>query len=156
MNRPSVPALKMGAALLMLASLLSLGCTASETPSSDEVVTIEQLFLDPTRFDDKSVIVEGFYFHGFETIVLSEHLVYSGHAAGHLVPDGRMMWVEGGIPGGVYDDLREQHMMGPSERYGRIRITGRFQYGEGYGHLGQFDYQVTASEVESLPWISIP
>lgn len=155
-HRASVIALRSGAILLVFASLLNLGCAGRGTPTAEQAVTIEQLFLEPSRFNDKNVIVEGFYFQGFETIVLSEDLVYSGHAPGHLVPEGRMMWVEGGIPKGVYDDLREQHMMGPSERYGRLRITGRFQYGEKYGHLGYFDHQITASEAELLPWTPIP
>jgi hypothetical protein len=155
-HRTPITALKSGAVVFVLTSLLGFGCTGSDNPTDEQEATVEQLFLDPTAFDDKNVIVEGFYFHGFETIVLSEDLVYSGHAAGHLVPDGRMMWVEGGIPKEAHDSLREQHMMGPSERYGRLRITGRFQYGERYGHLGYFDHQITASKVELLPWTPIP
>ena len=42
--------------------------------------------------------------------------------------------------------------MGPTERYGKVRIEGEFEHGEGYGHLGSFDSQITPSEVELLEW----
>ncbi len=94
-----------------------------DTPAAAQEVTFEQLSLNPDRFNGESIVVEGFYFHGFEIIVLGEGLVESGHAEGHLVPEGRMMWVEGGMPREIHDALREQHMLGPSERYGGLRIT---------------------------------
>jgi hypothetical protein len=89
---------------------------------------------------------------GFEIIVLSEKLEYSGQAEGHLIPTGRMLWVEGGIPQEIYESLQQQVMMGPTERYGQVRIKGKFEYGGEYGQLGQHEYQIKPSEVMLLPW----
>jgi hypothetical protein len=115
-------------------------------------VTFEQLFSNPSAYDNRNVTIEGFYFHGFETIVLSERLEYSGFAAGHLIPKGRMIWISGGIAKEVYDKLDQQQMMGPLERYDKVRITGKFEYGEKYGHLGGYDRQITPIETTILPW----
>jgi hypothetical protein len=115
-------------------------------------LTFEQLFTDPAQYHGRQITLEGFYFQGFEVIVLSERLEPSGYAEGHLVPKGSMLWVEGGIPPEIYDRLYEQDMMGPEERYGKMRVTGIFEYGGQYGHVGGYDAQITPSEVELLPW----
>ena len=47
-------------------------------------------------------------------------------------------------------------MMGPLERYGKVVIKGKFEYGEEYGHLGQYEYQIIPSEVELLDWAPAP
>ncbi len=70
-------------------------------------------------------------------MVISEELKYSGYTEGHLLPSGRMLWIEGGIPKEVYDRLYQQQMMGPLERYGKVRVKGKFEYGAKYGHLGR-------------------
>jgi hypothetical protein len=138
-----------------LACMLLLIITGNVTgcvPGGAGEVTFDQLFSNPTKYSNKDITIEGFYFHGFEIIVLSERLEYSGLAAGHLVPKGRMIWVSGGIPKEVYDKLSQQQMMGPLERYGKVRITGKFEYGDKYGHLGGFDQQITPAETLILPW----
>ncbi|MFC1894123.1 hypothetical protein ACFLYR_08975 [Chloroflexota bacterium] len=134
---------------LLLIAGLSVGCGGPTAKAKE--ITFDQLFADPGKYNESKVILEGFYFHGFEVIVLSEQLEYSGYAEGHLVPKGRILWVEGGIPKEIYDKLNQQQMMGPTERYGRIRIGGTFEYGAIYGHLGAYDSQVTPTEVELLP-----
>ena len=138
-------------ALCSLISGLTIGCSEEQATKVQDV-TLEQLFANPNKYNGKQVIVEGFYFHGFEVIVLSERLEYSGYAEGHLVPKGSMIWISEGIPREVYDKLYQQEMMGPSERYGRVRIKGRFEYGGKYGHIGAYDSQVVPSEIELLPW----
>jgi len=138
--------------VLSLAVLIFSGCLTKEPHPTPQPVTFEQLFSNLDHYNGKDIIIEGFYFHGFEIIVLSENLDYSGYAQGHLIPKGEMLWVEGGIAKEVYDSLYEQLMMGPSERYGKIRIRGIFEYGEKYGHLGQYDYQIIPLQVEILPW----
>ena len=138
-------------ASLLLIIGLTIGCS-EERAAEVQDATLEQLFTNPDKYNGKQVIVEGFYFHGFETIVLSERLEYSGYAEGHLVPKGKMLWVEGGIPKEIYDKLNQQQMMGPAERYGKVKITGKFEYGGKYGHLGAYDSQIVPSEVQLVPW----
>ncbi|MFC1967859.1 hypothetical protein ACFLVX_00500 [Chloroflexota bacterium] len=142
--------------VLVCASLLSIigltiGC-GGERATEMHDATLEQLFTNPDNYDGKQVIIEGFYFHGFETLVLSERLEYSGYAEGHIVPKGKMLWVEGGIPKEIYDKLKQQQMMGPSERYGKLRIKGKYEYGGKYGHLGAYSSQIVPSGVEFLSW----
>ncbi|MFC2004746.1 hypothetical protein ACFLUY_00815 [Chloroflexota bacterium] len=136
--------------MLSLAVLLLLGCNPQGTSKEPSEVTFEQLMADPARYDGMDIEIEGYFYHGFETIVLSERLDPSGYAEGHLVPKGSMLWIEGGIPREIYDGLHQQQMMGPSERYGRLMIKGLFEYGGEYGHLGQFEYQLKPSLVKLL------
>ena len=120
-------------------------------------VTFDELFSDPDQYNGNDTILTGFYFHGWETIVLSERMEYTGFAEGHLWPRGRMVWIENNlIPTEVYDQLYQQEMTGPLERYGKLRIRGRFEHGGRYGHLGGFTAQIVPSEVELLPWSPPP
>ena len=68
------------------------------------------------------------------------------------MPKGKMLWVEGGIPKEIYDKLNQQQMMGPSERYGKLRIEGMLEYGGKYGHLGSYDAQIVPSRVHLISW----
>ena len=138
--------------MLSLTVLVCSGCVTKEPYPTLQQTTFDQLSSTPKQFNGRVIIIDGFYFQGFEVAVLSENLVYSGYAQGHLVPKGTMIWIEGGIPKEIDDRLYEQHMMGPSERYGKIRIRGKFEFGEKFGHLGQYDYQIIPFEVELLPW----
>ena len=140
------------APLIVICMLFTIGAITGCVPSSIKEVTFDQLFSDPNGYTNKEISIEGFYFHGFEIVVLSERLEYSGFAAGHLAPKGRMIWVAGGIPKEVYDELTQQQMMGPSERYGKLVITGKFEYGGQYGHLGGYDFQITPIEAKLLSW----
>ena len=115
-------------------------------------VTFAQLVSTPQKYTGRTVTTEAFCFSGFETIVLAERLEPSGLAAGHLNPKGQMVWIEGGIPKPVFDQLYEQHMMGPSERYGKVRVTGKFEYGSKYGHLDGFNAQITPAEMTLVAW----
>ena len=120
-------------------------------------VTFDELFSDPSRYSGTEILIEGFYFHGWETIVLSERLEHTGFAEAHLWPRGRMVWIENNlIHDEVYDQLHQQETIGPVERYGRLRIRGRFEHGGRYGHVGGFTAQIVPSGVELLPWSPAP
>jgi hypothetical protein len=115
-------------------------------------VTFEQLSSHPTRYSGKQIVIEGFIFHGWEVVVLCERLEPSGYAAGHLTPGGSMIWIEGGIPQDVYEALYKQEMMGPEERFGKIRVLGLYENGGEYGHLGGYSSQIVPTEVDMLQW----
>ena len=120
-------------------------------------VTFSELFSNPDQYKGGDIRLEGFYFDGFETTVLSERLEYTGQAEGHLWPRGQMVWIEGNlIPPQIYSQLYEQQMIGPTERYGKLRIKGRFDYGARYGHVGGFAAQIVPSEVQLLQWSPPP
>ena len=118
-----------------------------------EEVTLAELFANPGQFNGKDIILTGFYFHGAETIVLSERLDPTGFREHHLWPRGQMVWIEYDLmPKRIFDGLYKQDMTGPLERYGKLRIRGRFEHGERYGHGGGFSAQIVPSEVELLTW----
>ncbi len=146
MNRHIILVCVLSLAIMGIAT----GCSGAAVKAQE--LTFDQLFANPDKYNGKTIAIEGFYFHGFEIIVLGEKLEYSGYAPGHLVPKGRMVWIEGGIPKEVYDQLYQQTMMGPEERYGKIRLEGKFEYGGKFGHLGAYGSQIAPSKVELLPW----
>lgn len=139
-----------GGVLIWLLSL-TVGCGGQPATKPQEI-TFDQLFASPDKYSGKYVTIEGFYFQGWEVVVLSEKLDFSGGAPGHLVPKGRIVWVAGSITKDVYDQLYEQQMTGPTERYGKISLTGKFDYGGKYGHVGGYNSQIVPSEVKLLPW----
>ncbi len=138
--------------ILALVALMVGGVGLWGCATASQEVALEQLFAEPESYNGKDVILDGFYFSGFEVLVLAEGLEYSGRAEGHIAPTGQMIWIEGGIAEVILDSLYQQSMMGPIETFGKIRIEGVFEYGEGYGHLGGYDYQITPAETEALPW----
>jgi hypothetical protein len=128
-----------------------LGCT-NENINNNASITFEQLFSNPSHYNGGKISIEGFIYLGFEIRVLSEELKESGHAEGHLIPGKRMIWIEGDVPIEIYDRLHEQHMMGPSEKYGKVLITGNYQHGKQYGHLGAYERQISLSQIRLLSW----
>ena len=137
---------------MLLIAVAFTGCTGGDSAT----ISFDQLFSDSGQYNNQEVTIEGFYFQGFEIIVLSEKLEYSGFAAGHLIPKGKMIWISGGIPEEIYEKLDRQQMMGPIERYDKVRITGKIEYGGKYGHLGGYDRQITPEEIVILPWARPP
>jgi hypothetical protein len=131
---------------------LTLGCTNQDI---DKETTFEQLFSNPSQFSGKDITLRGYVFLGFEIMVISEGLEYSGFAEEHLIPSGRMLWIEGGVPTDIYNELLKQTVMGPLERYGKVLVKGIFEYGEQYGHLGGYEYQITPRVIQLLEWSPI-
>ena len=142
---------KVPVGIIIVLCLLLLPVTSCSQQDISEV-QLAELTSDPVRYNGEAITVEGFYFQGFEVQVLAEKLEYSGYTEGHLVPEGKMIWIEGGIPQNIYDELYKQEMMGPEERFGKIRLGGKFEYGQEYGHLGSYNSQIIPSNVELLEW----
>jgi len=137
--------------LLVAIAGLALGYLALQKGRPQEI-TFEQLSANPALYRGRNIVIEGFYFQGWEVIVLCKKLEPSGYAEGHLAPEGTMIWVEGGVPKDVYEALHTQEMMGPEERFGKVRVHGRYEQGSEYGHLGGFSSQIVPTEVELLQW----
>ena len=135
--------------LICLFLILSLACSNSDFDREDGV-TFEKLLSNPSQYNRQEIAVQGYIYLGFETMVLSEKLKGSGYAEGHLIPNGSIFWIEGGIPTEIYDELYEQDMMGISERYGKVLVTGIFQYGGQYGHMGMYEYQISLLRIEPI------
>ncbi len=138
-------------AYLIFLVILLLVTTMCNLSGASEV-TFDQLLANPGSYNSKEIVLEGYYFSGFEIQVIAEDLKSSGYAEGHLIPEGKMLWVNGGIPIDVYNKLNQQSMMGPIERFEKIRITGKFEYGGQYGHLGGYSSQITPTKTELISW----
>jgi hypothetical protein len=118
-------------------------------------VSYSQLISQPEKYDGQTVTVECFYFDAFEMMALCASLGPSTIAPGNLAPQGEFIWLEGGLPLETRDKLYTQTVKlssGYPEHYGKVRITGRFQSGGQFGHLGAYKYQITISEVSLLEW----
>ena len=61
--------------------LLIAGCNGNHAPEVEEII-FDQLFADPDKYNSNEIIIEGFYFHGLEAVVLSESLGFSGNPEG--------------------------------------------------------------------------
>ena len=131
--------------LMLVLQINSAGC------KSQSNVTFGQLISDPGRYSGKRVTVEGFYFDSFEFMGLCEKLIVLNN--GRFAPDGEVFWLNGGLPKEIYDKLSAQQveMGGFTQHYGKMLVTGKFEYGGMYSHLGGFDYQITPEKVELLP-----
>lgn len=136
---------------IALISLIISGCNPGDS-SKTTPITFDQVFTTPSEYNGEEISIKGFIFLGFETMVLSEELVVSGYANNHLIPGERMLWLEGSIPAEIYQELYEQHMVSPDERYGKITVEGKFYYGGNYGHLGAYEYQITPNQIQLLTW----
>jgi hypothetical protein len=56
--------------------------TPVPVPAEEQEITFAQLLANPDRYSGTEIIIEGFYYNGFETIVLSENLKDSGIRSG--------------------------------------------------------------------------
>jgi hypothetical protein len=139
------------------------GSTAPASPSPTskptevQEITFEELFSRPGQYNGMNIRLEGFFFHGFETIVMSEDWEYTGSADGHIWTLGQKIWVEGSIPRDIYEQLHKHAvMLGPTEHYGMLRIEGMVEYGDNYGHVGSLTSQIVPSGVELITWSPPP
>ncbi len=127
---------------------------ASRMPAQSGTAEVKftDLVSSPEKYHDREVITDAFIFMGFETNVLCESLELSGLAPEHLIPRGTVIWIEGGAPPKVYDVLHIQQINGTVERYGKVRISGKFMYGGQYGHLGSYNFQIIPAKITLLIW----
>jgi len=113
-------------------------------------VTFTELFSKPDEYNGRDILLEEFYFHGFETAVLSEGWNIQDtpkDICGH-----KAKWSGSTTSSylNVYDLFYLQEMIGPTEHYGKLRINGRFEHDDRYGHAGGFISQIVASKVALL------
>ena len=66
--------------------------TTTEAVGGVQRLAFDELFARPDQYAGRDILLEGFYFHGWETVVLSERLEPTGFTEGHLWPRG---WIPG-------------------------------------------------------------
>ena len=146
MNGKSVAGVLLAIALL-LSILPGAGCSPKLT------VTFAELTSNPAKYQGRIVIVEGYIFFGFEISALAGGLVPASQP-GNLRPSQPLIWVKSSLSTAIQSKLQRQQNTpsGYDEYYGYVRLEGRFEYGGPYGHLDAYQYQLTYTEVQVLPW----
>jgi hypothetical protein len=141
--------------LVFLVSSLIICCNPENvTPSYSAEITFADLVSNPEAYHDKEIIIAGYWFDGFEIVVLAERLEDDNFIQGNVKPAGALIWIQGGlgeeVAGGLY--LQSNNPTGYPAHYGKVRLTGTLEYGGQYGHLGVYKYRLTIHDSETLSW----
>lgn len=127
----------------------------STTPAASPVgITFSQLIADPQKFAQQAISLQGFWFDGFEIVVLAERLDPSSFAAGNLQPAGTLIWIKGGLP----EDVNKQLYLQPNNptgypaHYGKVEVSGILEYGSTYGHMNAYKYQLDIQTAKLISW----
>jgi hypothetical protein len=120
------------------------------------VLTLSELTSHPADYNGKIVTFDAFIFTGFEISALSSGLTHPA-ASDRWTPVQPLIWLSGNIPQTVLDRLYKQSQTpsGYDERYGKIRVTGKFEYGAKYGHLDSYDFRLTATDAAWIDWTPV-
>ena len=78
--------------------------------------------------------------HGFETSALAASYRQQDNFV-YLEPPS--IWVTD-FPSNTLSDLVQ---LPPGVRFGKVSVCGRFQYGDRYGHLSEYAFQLAVTEV---------
>ena len=116
-------------------------------------VNFSDLTGQPSAYTGRLVSVEGYYFSGFEISALASALAPSNFRPGNVTPVQPLIWVTGNLGDAVYAGLAVQTETpsGYVERYGRVFLSGLFEYGNGYGHLNAYPFRLTVTGAILLP-----
>ena len=144
--------------LLLALSLSLLSIILNGCGSANQSVTFSQLISNADKYNGKTVTLEAFYFSGFEISAISESVGPSTSGVWRIVPTGTLIWVEAGISQELQNKLYSQTTTpsGCAEHLGKLKITGKFETGSQYGHLGAYQYQIFITSSELLEWSPPP
>jgi hypothetical protein len=134
---------------------------ASTTPSPSlppVQITFIDLMVKPEIYNQQTIIVEGYWFDGFEIVVLAERLEPDSFASGNVKPAGSLIWIKGGLSPEVGKQLYLQpnNPTGYPAHYGKVVLTGKFETGSKYGHFDAYKYQLTVIAGKLLDWSLTP
>ncbi|MDD4923375.1 MAG: hypothetical protein PHF74_00885 [Dehalococcoidales bacterium] len=112
------------------------------------------LAANPESYNGKYIIIEGYWFSGFEIVTLAERLEASDFAEGNVQPAGIKIWISSGLSQEVSDKLylQENNATGYPAYYGKVELTGVLEYGGEYGHLNSYSYLLTIYESLWIDW----
>jgi len=138
--------------IVALTLLVMPGCSVK----SDNNPSFDQLISDPARYNGQTVTIDAYIFTGFEISALSSGLTHPA-ASDRWTPVQPLIWLAGNIPQAVLDRLYKQSQTpsGYDERYGKIHVTGKFEYGAKYGQLDSYDFRLTATGATWIDWTPV-
>ena len=112
--------------LIIIVAMQCLLLFLSGCAQNPPTLTFAELFAKPESYNEKAIIIEGYFWQGWETIVFAEKLDYFLSSRRALAPGGRMMWVEGGISKEIYDRLYKQPGPAGKNASGKSKSLGCF------------------------------
>jgi hypothetical protein len=114
----------------------------------------KQLLAAPEKYNGQTITFTGYVFHGFESAVICEFLEERENQKDSYRPGGVQIWYTGNLPEEVNEKLQVQNNdpTGYPAYYGKVEITGIIQYGESYGHLGAYKYQLQVTGAKLIKW----
>jgi hypothetical protein len=138
---------------IILASISSTGCNRKQTTATPDSF-FAQISAEPAKYNGQTVTFSGFWFQGFEIAVVAERLEPETSRPGNVTPEGILIWVEGRLPAETEAQLYPQpnNPTGYPAHYGKVEITGTFEYGSKYGHMDAYRYQLTVVNAKLLDW----
>jgi hypothetical protein len=109
---------------------------------------------EPEKFNGQTVTFTGYVFHGFESAVICQYLNENDASENYLRPGGIQIWYTGAMPDDVEKKLHVSNNdpTGYPAYYGRVEVTGIFQYGGKYGHMDAYKYQIQITGAKYIPW----
>jgi hypothetical protein len=136
--------------VLLCLFLLLPGCDC--TPSVAPNVFFENLKTDPAQYNGQTVTFTGYWYDGFEIVVVAEYIEPQPYWPGNYQPAGIKIWVQGGLPDDVSTRLYLQlnNPTGYPAHFGKVEVTGVFEYGGNYGHMNAYKYLL---HIQSARWI---
>jgi hypothetical protein len=114
----------------------------------------QRISTEPQKYNGLTVTFYGYVFHGFESAVICESLDLRNPEDSYYRPTGVQIWFTGALPDEVEKGLFMQNNdpTGYPAYYGRIEVTGVFQYGENYGHMDAYKYQLQVTGAKLIEW----
>jgi hypothetical protein len=151
--RPRLLTLILISAIVIVTGLSS-GCSSKQVVTSAPDSFFAQIAAEPAKYNGQTVTFSGFWFQGFEIAVIAEHLEPQTSRPGNVEPEGILIWVKGRLPAEAEAQLYPQpnNPTGYPAHYGKVEITGTFEYGSKYGHMDAYHYQLTVVNAKLLDW----
>jgi len=127
-------------------------------PTTVPKITFIDLASQPEIYNEQFITIDGYWFDGFEIVVLAERLEPSSFAPGNVKPGGILIWIKEGLSEEVSQQLYLQpnNSTGYPAHYGKVKLTGILEYGGKYGHLNSYDFQLTIYVSKLLLWTPPP
>jgi hypothetical protein len=143
--------------VILVLSLLSLS-TVAGCGNSPQTLTFSQLIAGADRYNGQIVTLDAFYFSGFEISALAGSLGPASSGPWRIVPSGPLVWVASGISQELQNRLYGQSdtPSGYTERFGKLKVSGKFETGGKYGQLDSYYYQIAITSVDLLDWSPPP
>ena len=137
---------------------LTLETSLTTIPTTVSQITFMDLTSQPEVYNEQFIVIDGYWFDGFEIVVLAERLDPSGFAPGNVQPEGTLIWIKGGLSEEVSQQLYLQpdNPTGYPAHYGKVELMGRLEYGGKYGHMDSYEFQLTVYESQLLQWTPPP